>query len=51
MRRMVPLYRSIITFAKIGQSFVRLCGLVFTVPGYRSRGSGSNPGAIRFSEK
>jgi hypothetical protein len=28
-----------------------LCGLVFRVPGYRSRGPGSIPGAIRFSEK
>jgi hypothetical protein len=29
----------------------RLCGLVVRVPGYRSRGSGSIPGANRFSEK
>jgi hypothetical protein len=29
----------------------RLCGLVFRVPGYRSRGPGSIPGATRFSEK
>jgi hypothetical protein len=29
----------------------RLCGLVVRVPGYRSRGPGSIPGAIRFSEK
>jgi hypothetical protein len=29
----------------------RLCGLVVTVPGYRSRGPGSIPGATRFSEK
>jgi hypothetical protein len=28
-----------------------LCGLVVRVPGYRSRGPGSIPGAIRFSEK
>jgi hypothetical protein len=28
----------------------RLCGLVVTVPGYRSRGPGSIPGATRFSE-
>jgi hypothetical protein len=27
------------------------CGLVVSVPGYRSRGPGSNPGATRFSEK
>jgi hypothetical protein len=27
------------------------CGLVVTVPGYRSRGPGSIPGATRFSEK
>jgi hypothetical protein len=29
----------------------RLCGLVVRVPGYRSRGRGSIPGAARFSEK
>jgi hypothetical protein len=29
----------------------RLCGLVVRVPGYRCRGPGSIPGAIRFSEK
>jgi hypothetical protein len=29
----------------------RLCGLVVRVSGYRSRGSGSIPGATRFSEK
>jgi hypothetical protein len=29
----------------------RLCGLVIRVPGYRSRGPGSIPGATRFSEK
>jgi hypothetical protein len=29
----------------------RLCGLVFRVPGYRSRGPGSIPGATTFSEK
>jgi hypothetical protein len=29
----------------------RLCGLVARVPGYRSRGPGSVPGATRFSEK
>jgi hypothetical protein len=28
-----------------------LCGLVVRVPGYRSRGPGSIPGAVRFSEK
>jgi hypothetical protein len=28
-----------------------LCGLVIGVPGYRSTGSGSIPGATRFSEK
>jgi hypothetical protein len=28
-----------------------LCGLVVRVPGYRSRGPGSIPGATRFSEK
>jgi hypothetical protein len=29
----------------------RFCGLVATVSGYRSRGPGSIPGAIRSSEK
>jgi hypothetical protein len=29
----------------------RLCGLLVRVPGYRYRGAGSIPGAIRFSEK
>jgi hypothetical protein len=29
----------------------RLYGLVVRVPGYRSRGPGSIPNAIRFSEK
>jgi hypothetical protein len=29
----------------------RLCGLVARVPGYRSRGPGSIPGATGFSEK
>jgi hypothetical protein len=29
----------------------RLCGLVVRVPGYRSRGLGSIPGATGFSEK
>jgi hypothetical protein len=28
-----------------------LCGLVVIVPGYRSRGPGSIPGATRLSEK
>jgi hypothetical protein len=28
-----------------------LCGLVVRVPGYKSRGAGSIPGANRFSEK
>jgi hypothetical protein len=31
--------------------FDRLCGLVVRVPGYRSRGPSSIPGATRFSEK
>jgi hypothetical protein len=31
--------------------FDRLCGLVVGVPGHRSRGSGSIPGATRVSEK
>jgi hypothetical protein len=29
----------------------RFCSLVVRVPGYRSRGPGSIPGATRFSEK
>jgi hypothetical protein len=29
----------------------RLCGVMFRVPGYRSRVPGSIPGATRFSEK
>jgi hypothetical protein len=29
----------------------RLCSLVFRIPGYRSRGPGSIPGATKFSEK
>jgi hypothetical protein len=29
----------------------RLCGLVVRVPGHRSRGPSSIPGAARFSEK
>jgi hypothetical protein len=29
----------------------RLCGLVVRVPGYRSRGPDSIPGATRFSEQ
>jgi hypothetical protein len=29
----------------------RLCDLVVRVPGYRSRGPGSIPGATRFTEK
>jgi hypothetical protein len=29
----------------------RLCGLVVRLPGYRSRGPGSIPGATKFSEK
>jgi hypothetical protein len=29
----------------------RLCGLVFRVPGYRSRGPGPIPGATSFPEK
>jgi hypothetical protein len=30
---------------------VRLCAVVVIVPGYRSRGPGSIPGATRFSER
>jgi hypothetical protein len=38
---------------RIKESYLyRLCGLVVRVPGYRSRGPGSIPGATRFfSEK
>jgi hypothetical protein len=32
-------------------SVLPLRGLVVRVPGYRSKGPGSIPGAIRFSEK
>jgi hypothetical protein len=38
-------------FRWVISSMDRLCGLVFRVPGYRSRGPGSIPGATRFSEK
>jgi hypothetical protein len=34
-----------------GHSLDRLCGLVGRVPGYRSSGPGSIPGATRFYEK
>jgi hypothetical protein len=33
------------------ERYDRLCGQVVRVPGYRSRGPGSVPGATRFSEK
>jgi hypothetical protein len=32
-------------------SVLPFCGLVVSVPGYRSRGPGSIPGATRFPEK
>jgi hypothetical protein len=35
----------------VGEGNDRLCGLVVRHHGYRSRGSGSIPGATRFSEK
>jgi hypothetical protein len=35
----------------VKQLLDRLCGLVASVPGYRSRGPGSIPGSTRFSEK
>jgi hypothetical protein len=35
----------------LGNKGGRLSGLVVIVPGYRSRGQGSIPGATRFSEK
>jgi hypothetical protein len=35
----------------ISPFFYRLCGLEVRVLGHRSRGSGSIPGAIGFSEK
>jgi hypothetical protein len=40
-------YNKIISVMKL--HFDRLCGLV-VIPGYRSRGPGSIPGAARFSE-
>jgi hypothetical protein len=41
----------IVTIMTVFSSYDRLCGLVVRVPGYRSRGPGSIPGATRFSEK
>jgi hypothetical protein len=38
-------------FSPQGKYTDRLCGLMVRVPGYRSRGTGSIPGATRFSEK
>jgi hypothetical protein len=35
---------------KVKDQGYRLCGLVFRVPGYRSRDSGSIPDATTFSE-
>jgi hypothetical protein len=35
----------------IGKGVDRLCGLVVRVPGYRSTGPASIPGATIFSEK
>jgi hypothetical protein len=57
-------FKRIIASPKLGVTFLnmllilrrevvtrdRLCGLVVRVPGYRSRGPGSIPGATRFSE-
>jgi hypothetical protein len=45
-------HRAAVTFGfQVSICFDRLCGLVVRVPGYRSRGPGSIPGAARFSEK
>jgi hypothetical protein len=44
-------YLFCVHFLKDIYCFNRLCGLVVRVPGFRSRGSGSVPGAARFSEK
>jgi hypothetical protein len=46
------IYSLIAEFIYVTQKKVnRLCGLVVRVPGYRSRGPGLIPSAIRFSEK
>jgi hypothetical protein len=51
-RSIILLYLVIlITFREACELLDRLCGLVLRVPGYRSRGPGSIPGATRFSEK
>jgi hypothetical protein len=42
---------SVIEYLALYVPYDRLCGLVVRVPGYRSRGPGLIPGAIRFSEK
>jgi hypothetical protein len=51
----LPLYSQDNLFLHIYISYVALyggfCGLVVRVPGYRSRGPGSFPGATTFSEK
>jgi hypothetical protein len=39
------------TLNSVSKHVDRLCGLVVSVPGYRSRGPGSIPGATRFPEK
>jgi hypothetical protein len=41
---------TMITISKTAAAGDRLCGLVIRVPGYRSKGPGSIPGATRFSE-
>jgi hypothetical protein len=41
----------IIIISSSSSSSDNLCGLVVRVPGYRSRGPDSIPGAARFSEK
>jgi hypothetical protein len=44
-------YSQVNSFNYLGYIIDGLCGPVVKVPGYRSRGPGSIPGATRFSEK
>jgi hypothetical protein len=43
--------KDVFIFIQWSAVFDRLCGLVIRVPGCRSRGPGSIPGATRISEK
>jgi hypothetical protein len=47
----IPQSRLVLALFYIWEIRDRLCGLVVRVPGYRSTGLGSIPGAARFSEK